>query len=64
MTCPNCGSKHHDKTYGLVRCGKCWSNGRVAQFDRVEKGKGVRQNNTRPDLPNMRAGIRGGGVDN
>ena len=64
MTCPNCGNKHHEKTFGLVRCGKCWSNGRVAQFDRVAKSKGVRQNNTRPDMPSMRAGTNRGGLDN
>lgn len=64
MICPNCGNKHHDKTYGLVRCGKCWSNGRVAQYERVGQGKGIRQNSIRADMRDMREGINRGGLDN
>ena len=42
---------------------KGWNSGTMAQFERVGEGKGVRQNNTGTDLPNMRERITRGGVD-
>jgi cytochrome c553 len=64
MTCPTCGNKHHDKLNGLIKCGRCYTNGRVAQYDRVGKSKGVRQDGTRSYLRDLREGTNRGGLDN
>jgi hypothetical protein len=64
MTCPICGNKHHNKLNGLIKCERCYTYGRVAQYERVGQSKGVRQNNTRANMRNMRPGTSGAGLDN